>query len=216
MRLTKLFSVLAVAPALLVVTPASVVATPAAAASTPGSTVVAHVRPVDRSGHLRPGYRVVQRLGKASCSFGSESTGTAYRCFAGHFVVDPCWVAANRHYVDCLAEPWSHKVVRLHVTKGYDNTGYTRKAGRGSDPWGVQTVAGVRCGWLQGASGVVGKFRINYGCGKTTKTVLIGDVDRAPALWTIRKAVNTGSFHYQRDGRVALQKAWYGKPSRKG
>jgi hypothetical protein len=46
--------------------------------------------------------------------------------------------------------------------------------------------------------------------------VLIGTVGRSTPLWTIRKAVNTGSFHYKRDGRVQLQKAWYGKPTRKG
>lgn len=180
-------------------------------------TVSRHVSPVDAGGHLRSGYVVRHHLSKASCQFGSEASGTAYRCFAGNYVIDPCWVAANKHYVDCLTAGWSHAVWRLHVTKGYDNEGYNRRhGGRGNDPWGVQTVSGARCGWLQGATGTVGKYRINYGCGKSPKTVLIGNVNRRPATWTIRKAHDTGNYKYKRDGRVELQRAWYGKPSREG
>jgi hypothetical protein len=81
---------------------------------------------------------------------------------------------------------------------------------------GVQVVGGDRCGWLQGAPGYVGRYRIDYGCDKTQKTVLIGGVDRKSALWTIRKVRDTGDYHYKRDGHVELAQAWYGEPSRKG
>lgn len=185
-------------------------------ATTTTTTEVVSVRPVDAAGHLLPGYRVAHRLKKASCQFGSEATGTAYRCFAARFVIDPCWVAANKHYVFCLANGWDHAVWRLHVTRGYDNSGYSRNGRRGIYPWGVRTISGPRCSWLQGATGLVGKYRIDYGCRKTPKTVLIGGVNRKPALWRIRKARDTGNYHYKRDGRASLQEAWYGKPSRKG
>ncbi|HWC33371.1 MAG TPA: hypothetical protein VG650_00965 [Mycobacteriales bacterium] len=186
------------------------------AVATPATTTVTHVRPVDASGHLLPGYKVTRRFGNANCLFGSEATGTAYRCFAGNFVIDPCWVTDDPAYVDCLSEGWSHSVARLHVTKGYDNSGYTRAGSRGKYPWDVEVVGGIRCGWLQGASGVVGKYRVDYGCGKTPKTVLIGGVDRSKPVWTIRKAHDTGNYHYKQDGRAKLAEAWYGKPSRKG
>jgi hypothetical protein len=189
---------------------------PANAAPNASATAIVRVSPVDAAGKLLHGYRVTHRLGKASCQFGSEATGTAYRCFAGNYVIDPCWVTANKAYVDCLVEGWSHAVWRLHVTKGYDNDGYSHHGHRGAYPWGVQTVGGARCGWLEGASGAVGKYRIDYGCSKNEKKVLIGAVDRTPSLWTIRRAHATSGYHYKRDGHVKLQEAWYGKPSRKG
>jgi hypothetical protein len=107
---------------------------PASATPAQTATVVVHVRPVDTAGHLRHGYRVSHRFGKASCQFGSEATGTAYRCFAANYVIDPCWVTANRHYVDCLTEGWSHRVWRLHVTKGYDNEGFSSGARTAATP----------------------------------------------------------------------------------
>jgi hypothetical protein len=187
-----------------------------AASAAATSTAVTHVRPVDASGRLLPGYRVTRNLGKAQCLFGSEATGTAYRCFAGNFVIDPCWVADNRSYADCLSEGWGHAVWRLHVTKGFDNSGFTTHGSRGALPWGVQEVGGIRCGFAQGASGGVGKYRINYFCPKTPKEALVGDVDRSTGPWTIRRARDTGHGHYVRDGRVQLERVWYGKPSRKG
>lgn len=179
-------------------------------------TVIDRVRPVDAQGRLRGGYTVVRRLAHASCQAGSEATGSAYRCFAGHFVVDPCWVTAHRDFVDCLAAGWRHTVWRLHVTKRYDNTGYTGAAGgRGAYPWGIALANHTRWGWLQGATGTVGKARIDYGR-RSSRTVLIGGVDRRDPVWTIGRARNAGHYHYRRDGRVRIRRVWYGEPSLKG
>lgn len=208
-----------IASALSVAAATAVIASPErahTAAGTEVATVVVHVRPVDGAGHLLPGYRIARRFAHASCSFGSEATGTAYRCFAGRYLFDPCWVAANKRYVECLGEGWKHTVYRLHVTKGYENVGFSRKSRRARYPWGVQTVNGARCGLEEGASGTVGKLRINYGCGKTGKTVLIGKVDRTSTPWTIRKAVRSGIYHYKRDGQAGIETVWFGKSSRKG
>jgi hypothetical protein len=203
-----------VSATLLGATPAAATSTAAAAHPThrTTSTVVAQVRPVTAAGNLRPGYTVTSRHSRANCNFGSEATGDAYRCFTHNLVIDPCWVTNQKHFVDCLPNAWSHKVARLHVTKGYDNTGFDSEPA--SYPWGVQRLNGVRCIWLQGASGTVHGKRISYGC--TKKTYLIGNVDKKPALWRIKLVRSTSGGHFKVVGWVKLEKAWFGRPTRKG
>lgn len=184
----------------------------AGATATAHPTVVVHVRPVTSTGKLRHGYTITHRRAHASCSFGSEAIGDAYRCFSGNLVIDPCWVSNRKAFVVCLPDAWSHQAIRLHVTKGYQNGGFG--SGGVSYPWGVRQASGTRCSWLQGASGEVKGKRISYGC--TSTTVLIGHVNKKPARWTIKRARATGGGHYTVTGTVQLRKAWFGKPSLKG
>jgi hypothetical protein len=175
------------------------------------ATHVAHVRPVSKTGRLRSGYTIDHRRGHAHCVLGSEATGTAYRCFAGNEVLDPCWVQAGsaHSHVICLGLPWSHNVSRLHVTKGYDNSAMTTPA---REPWGVRLTNGTRCGRVQGASGSVhGRF-ITYFC-QSSKTVLTGEPNRSQQLWRIHTARSTPHGHFKRTGRKAISKAFFGRPS---
>jgi hypothetical protein len=176
-------------------------------------TVVVHVRPVGPGGGLLAGYTSTHSHTGASCEAGSEATGDAYRCFAGNGVYDPCWVMSNKVFVVCMSAPWSFNVVLLHVTKGYDNTGYSQRAA--SIPWGVQLTNGELCDLLQGATSTVGGRRVNFGC-QRVKYVLVGNVDRHHKVWRIRKARRTSGGHYKRAGWVDISKAYFGKPSRKG
>lgn len=207
----------ALVTALIAVGGFALAASPAgAAAHRPGAraaapTVVSRVRPVTATGALRSGYTVTHRLTGASCQSGSEATGNAYRCFAGNAVIDPCWVTSNTAFVDCLAAPYSHKVTRLHVTKGYDNTG-----GFGSPaslPWGLQ-VGGKRMVLLQGATSTVNGMRINYEV-HGFSVVLVGPVDKSSSPWTIRKGKRTHGV-YRIVGRVDIATAWFGQRSHKG
>jgi hypothetical protein len=177
------------------------------------STSVVHLRPVNGHGQFRPGYFVKKTLKHGSCSAGSEATGDAYRCFAGNAVVDPCWVEHSRDFVACLTAPWSFKVIQIHVSKGYQNAGYTKKPAR--LPWGVQVTDGRQCVLAQGASGTVGGKRINYFCTNATY-VLYGNVNRTAEVWTIHKATPASGGTFTKAGRVGLAKAWFGKPSHKG
>jgi hypothetical protein len=186
---------------------------PGSSAGSAPRTVVGHVRPVTATGVLRHGYRITDRRAHASCEAGSEATGDAYRCFSGNFVIDPCWVMKQKHFVACLSDAWSHKVIRLHVTGGYDNTGFG-KLTPASYPWAVRELNGTRCSWLQGATGAVHGKRINYGC--TRKTYLIGNVHRSSALWTIARGRSTTGGRVKETGTARLTKAWFGKPSLKG
>jgi len=193
---------------------AAVGAPAAALASSSGTTTtrVSYVRPVDSHGRLVARDRVSRQFKHAQCNFGSEATGDAYRCFAGNFVLDPCWVTNVKSSVDCATSPWSRKVARLHVTKGYDNTGFDQR--HPFDPWAVKLVTGKRCVWLQGATGAVHGKRISYSCGG--RNYLIGNVHKHPQPWRIQTARSTGGGHFTAGPWVKIARAWYGKPSRRG
>jgi hypothetical protein len=179
----------------------------AAAARTP--TAVTVNRPVDSKGHLRAGFRVSRTFHHGGCEAGSDAIGDAYRCFAGNFVIDPCWVTAKPTVVDCQLEPWQHSVVRIHVTKGFTGGAL----GSGSRlPWGVRTTADLRCAFLQGASSAVHGRRVNYGC-EDGKTFLVGSPDTSRPVWRIRAATLTTSGRLRATGWTDLSRAWFGKRS---
>lgn len=186
----------------------------AATGSTP--TVIVHIRPIDATGHLLPGYRITRRFPKGSCQYGSEAISQGYRCFAGNAVLDPCWVTADRVHVDCLRDGWTHKVWRVHVTMGFDNSGFGYGYSRANDPWGLKRADGLRCVWVQGASGVVHGNRINYMCGHSEHHVLVGEVDRDHQAWTIRRAHDTGGGHYVITGRARIVTAYRSKSTLRG
>ena len=187
----------------------SATSTRASAATT--RTSVTRVSPVDAHGHLRTAYKVTRSLGAAQCLSGSEATGNAYRCFAGNYVVDPCWVMSNHAYVACLSAPWSRSVWRLHVTRGYQDFGVG--PGAANYPWGTTLTNGWHCDWLQGASGFVGSYRISYGCTGHPSYALVGSVDKSHAVWRIRLAHDTGGYHFRIVGWTNIARAWFGKAS---
>jgi hypothetical protein len=187
-------------------------AAPGPTAGHAAATHVVRVRPVDSTGHLRSNYRVARRLkAHAHCVLGSEATGNAYRCFAGNSILDPCWVQAgsSRSHVLCLTAPWSHAAIRLHVTKGYDNSVMTTTA---REPWGIRLANGTRCAFVQGASSVVHGRRLSYFC-QHSKTVLLGNPNRSRPVWRIHTARSTKHGDFVRTGRKRIAKAFFGRPS---
>jgi hypothetical protein len=175
------------------------------------ATQVVRVRPVDAHGHLRDGYRITHRHGRAHCVLGSEATGSAYRCFAGNEILDPCWVqaGADHSHVICLGLPWTHQVSRVHVTRGYDNS---VPASPAHQPWGVRLSRGTRCARVQGATGRVHGRQITYFC-PHSKLMLLGDPNRSHSRWTIRTARSTRHGLDKPNGRMTIAKAFFGRPS---
>jgi hypothetical protein len=173
-------------------------------------TAVVHLRPIDRHGRELSGYTITKQRKHAHCVAGSQATGTAYRCFSGNRILDPCWVQKPKRFAVCLAEPWSFRLIQLKVTGGYHGKLPKRHAAL---PWGVQLADGEQCLIAQGASGAVGGKRINYFCAHT-KNALYGKVDTRHHAWRVHKATPTGGGRYRKAGRVTLSKAWFGKPSR--
>jgi hypothetical protein len=184
-----------------------------AAVSSAQPTLMQHIRPVDATGHLLPGFSIAARHRGAKCQVGSDAIGSqGYRCFAGKFIYDPCWVGAHKSFVYCLEAPWSFDVVRLHVVK-YDNSGLTKHGSR--TPFGVELDNGQLCALVQGSTNLAAGKPIRYRC-QHTKSVLIGKIDRSHRAWRILKARPTSGGHYARDGWVNIAIAWFGMPSRRG
>jgi hypothetical protein len=178
------------------------------------ATRVVRVRPVDATGHLRSNYHVAHRLkANAHCVLGSEATGTAYRCFAGNAILDPCWVQAGSsdNHVICLTAPWSHAAIRLHVTK-YDNSAMVSPS---REPWGIRLANGTRCAFVQGASSTVHGRRLSYFC-QNSKTVLLGNPSRAKPVWLIHTGRTGPHGHVKQTGRKAIATAYFGRPSLTG
>jgi len=189
---------------------AIVAPTPAPAAT--AETRVMMTAPVDADGHLQPGYKVVKRLPGAKCTPHSTITGDAYKCVS-HFTYDPCWVSGNHAFVDCLASPYSRRVTRLHVTRGYHNRGGLGHPKR--LPWGLLLANGVKTTVIPGDFGQVQGQKINYSYDNFT-TVLYGPPDKSQPLWRVRKARDDGRFHFKPAGWVTISKAWIGAPTRLG
>jgi hypothetical protein len=178
------------------------------------ATHVVHIRPVDKTGHLRSNYHVARRLkAHAHCALGSEATGNAYRCFAGNKILDPCWVqaGASHSHVLCLTAPWSHAAIRLHVTK-YDNSSMVSP---NTEPWGIRLANGTRCAFVQGASTVVHGRRLSYFC-QNSKTVLLGNPSRATPAWRIHTGRSTKHGHVKPTGRKAIKTAYFGRATLTG
>lgn len=184
-------------------------AVPASAPAGPSQTQVVMTAPVDGSGHLQPGYRVVKHIPGAKCAPHSVVTGNAYKCVS-HFTYDPCWLSGNHGYVDCIPSPYSRKVTRLHVTRGYHNKGGLGAAKR--LPWGLQLANGVKTTLIPGDFGEVRGKKIHYSY-NNFQTVLVGSPDKSEALWRIQKARDVGGFHYKIVGWVSISKAWFGAPT---
>lgn len=188
---------------------AAVLTTASVAAAAPGparaGTAVSVVRPVTASGVLKASYHVTATKRHASClKGGSEVIRGADRCFAGNFVLDPCWPGRNsagRYVADyCLPAPWSHGVLRVKGAKAHT-------AGHGRGLWALQLRSGVRCAFVGGATSVYHGKRLNFGC--PHDRWLVGKPDRSRPTWTIVEVTETahGPRHAH---RVAIAHAWFG------
>jgi hypothetical protein len=185
------------------------------AASAP--TDVRTVGPLDPTNRLAHGYRITHRYGDANCEIGSPTVGKAYQCFtpqASQGIFDSCWVQAHKAFVVCLVKPWQHKVARLHVTRGYGDSGGFLTV---HEPWGVRLAGGPRCLVILGPVHSAGGRRVNYGC--SHKVVLAGKILRHGATWRARayRTVHHGGHvvTYRSLGALPLSVAWSGKPSQK-
>lgn len=106
---------------------------------------------------------------------------TAYRCFSGHFIYDPCFLSPSEDgSVLCVESPWATTGVRLTgAALEYPPT-RTRKV-----IWAIQLANGSRCVYASGAGSVRGQRRLNYYCTGHVKRYLWGLPNRNHATWTI-------------------------------
>jgi hypothetical protein len=166
-----------------------------------------HVSPVGPDGSPVRGYRTTVTAGRAGCEPGSEAIGQAYRCFAGHFLYDPCWAAkASTPTVLCLAFPWSVTDIRLTVSAPLSPI---PPVGPISEPWGVELAGGQRCVVIQGAHSTFDGRVIDYYC--NARLSLLRGLAKTGPVW--RAASVIGTSGHQAAGPVReIRIAWFGRP----
>jgi hypothetical protein len=181
----------------------------AVASSAVASPTRVHVySPLDPDGTLRDGLSVNQGRTTADCWIGSSVVKGAYRCFEGNLIHDPCYLDDRDPEfpsVLCVESPWSRAAVRLDVVDELPEPG----KGSSQTPWALELASGLRSTFMQGATGTLGRFRLNYACSKPrghrALRFLFGTPSKHRAAWTIRQARDSSGRGLR---RVIVRTAW--------
>jgi hypothetical protein len=179
------------------------------------ATDVVRVSPVDDTGALDADYTVAHHYSGARCQRPSAMTGSAYRCSTAQSpagVHDPCWLMETSEHVVCMGLPWKHRVVRLEVTGGYDDTEPFAAVAK---PWGVRLASGRHCLFVPGSTHSINGRPVRYHC--TKHVDLAGRFDRSKPHWRVRAYRDTTPHGvdatYRYLGKARVTRAWFGKPS---
>ena len=134
---------------------------PTAGAAAPGTTTV-HFHAYGTGGELTVPVADVVRGQCWTNSIAAPST-TAYRCFQGNKILDPCFAPAHATVplqVACLSAPWS-KAVMLQVSGKLPPPASGTVVSR---PWAFQLDDGVRCVASTGTVPAVAGVNLGYHC----------------------------------------------------
>jgi hypothetical protein len=147
------------------------------------------------------------RDGDCNSSSFVNTQGTAWRCFVGNNIYDPCFespLVADE--VMCVLSPWSRRGILLQTSLDPAD----RFPVGGHRAWALQLVSGRRCVFVSGASNDVRGKRLNYVCGLHSHRApsgpyLFGFANRHHSTWTIIQARN-----FKGDGwtRRRIRIAW--------
>jgi hypothetical protein len=171
------------------------------------------VSPVDASGQLKDGYRVVRTLRHATCQNGSYLTGVADRCSTPatrHGVLDPCWPTATAKTFVCQRKPWQHRVVEVHATGPASGGPGHRDQGL---PWGMRVGNNVRCLLDPGSVRRLDGHQLLSHCSHHRD--VFGPLRHGGAHWrahVYRAGAHTQSG-YRGLGWKIVRIAWYGAPA---
>jgi hypothetical protein len=187
----------------------------ATAQAHPASKSVAkYVSPVNAGGHLKPGYKVVTNATGGTCSPGSDTGVTAYRCFSGSFVYDPCWATTgdpSGRSVICLPDPLSKKVWRISHLDSVPSplTPFHPK----DHPWGLTLAGGNRCSSTQGARDTFQGRTMSYRC--NNNVMLLDPLDTSKPLWRPQTVIFDASISGYHLGPIRpITIRWYAVASR--
>ena len=130
--------------------------------------------PYDTSGKLTVS---VTRHATGSCWATSlaDPDATAYRCFAGNEILDPCFAGsgtAKGSTVACIADPWSKATV-LTLTKALPSTSSTAHR-----VWAFVRSDGAHCVAATGTVPAVAGRNLPFNCSNGTAAALNGVHDR--------------------------------------
>lgn len=160
----------------------TILAIPAPAAT---PTTVEIFNPWTSSG-LRQGFTVTEKA-PGSCWTHSlvSDRASAWRCFEGNDILDPCFARSGRFdTVACAESPFSKTVVLLSLKKRLTDgdSATTKWLQPKGMPWGLRLTNGNTCAFATGATDAVGGERLNYACRK--RGWIIGAPDSSTAIWT--------------------------------
>ncbi len=175
------------------------------AAATAKPTQKVDISAVSSNGQLAAGLHISQRaVANGGCEGDSEAIGTAYRCFAGNHIYDPCWEGLSNSQVWCLPDPWSLDVTQLEVP----GTLVALTGLPDSRPWGLQLADGADCLVEQGAHDEFQGRPIDYSCGP--HEVILRGLDTSETQWRAQTALlNDGRYTIGPLEGVTI--AWIGK-----
>jgi hypothetical protein len=166
------------------------------------ATWVHYVSPTDASGGLKRGYHVTATH-RGYCWTVSEQNPGLFRCFWRNQIQDPCWAESGHVTVVCLDRPWSHRLMRLHLTRRLPKPMPDR-----SGLWGLTMASGRNCQFAAGTRSWFHGHPVNYLCPR--RWVLLGFPDRRDSTWRIRTARRVHG-HFGARGRRPLTDAWRAK-----
>jgi len=178
-------------------------------------TQVVRWSPFDSSGQVKKTLTIKRIRAVGSCGDigpGSEVVGDfGYRCGFGNVLADPCWRDGARRtdFIVCAGNPWARSVDLVRVPHLMLHVGVTFGAAP-TYPWGIQLTSGDRCTAFQGAHDSIvlpggRRLTVDYYC--SSGIVLLRDLRRAKALWTIDSARYDDKHHrYRRLGRVTVDR----------
>jgi len=193
---------------------------------TSARTRVVYVRPTTKSGLLKPGYIISQRLDGGVCSEGSwVVSGVAYECGVdeGAYLARSCWpIGKATKTGEVFAEVfcagmgmlWTHSGVEIRLQKAQKVSPLPMKPAEQRLAWGVELTSGQRCIHLRGMADVFRGETVWFVC-TGSDIGLLGEPDRTRPVWTIREVV----FHPKKDASASpsagplarITVAWYGE-----
>ena len=152
-----------------------------ALASAPVRTQLVVYTPFTINETLASGVKVIHTAsGYCWTGSGTSERSDAWRCFIGNEIIDPCY-SGPRTWVAC---PSGAGVIRIKLTKPLPlNMADAPLNTNRADPASITLAHGVTCGFITGATGVVGGLRLNYGC--SNRAWLLGSPNRGSPLWSI-------------------------------
>lgn len=217
-RLTVMRRIAVLVMSMLVLAGAVVAGTLAPAAAHRGSaTQIVVVRPVNASGHARPGYAITSG-GRypIDCRFPEPSPGAVSPniefCFPTALYAVACWKAAAAHKALCIPDPRHHELVRFRRTGRFAPTALAPARQRA--PLGIVLGDGDYCSIRAGGAWspppghphLIGYYSCRHdGAVWAQLGAAHNGIDESQPMWTVRTAQFTSRHIVTR--RVV--RAWF-------
>jgi pimeloyl-ACP methyl ester carboxylesterase len=161
-----------------------------------GHTTITRQSPVTAAAAIAPAFSVTTTFPSGTCEEGSE-VGQAYRCFADHYVLDPCYAVAEPVTGDgtgvvCPDSPFSTELTAITTATGM---GFLAPDSY-DEPDGIMLGSGTQCIEAQGAHSADTAGRVvDYYC-TDKNTVVLRGLHETRSVWTADVARPGPNYSY--------------------